>query len=203
MSGEGRYLKMDSKKIKDVLRHHSELTQQIHKQVLEIREKLDEVQQQTIEIASYPKIDLSQEGGGRRTHKDLADVYLRYQKLVNEQEEQLAAEMYVLTIHAEGIHRLYLCFQTLIGEEHDIIDRLYVKGELYKSVEQDMGLNHRIFEGKRKQAIRDIQKLYESDLSNAQIICIQKENACGKKGKRKVEQEYQYEQMSLNDLFKA
>ena len=69
--------------------------------------------------------------------------------------------------------------------EHDIIDRLYVKGELYKSVEQDMGLNHRIFEGKRKQAIRDIQKLYESDLSNAQIICIQKENACGKKGKRK------------------
>ena len=44
MSGEGGYLKMDSKKIKDVLRHHSELTQQIHKQVLEIREKLDEVQ---------------------------------------------------------------------------------------------------------------------------------------------------------------
>lgn len=131
MSGEGGYLKMDSKKIKDVLRHHSELTQQIHKQVLEIREKLDEVQQQTIEMASYPKIDLSQEGGGRGTHKDLADVYLRYQKLVNEQEEQLAAEMHVLTIHAEGIHRLYLCFQTLIGEEHDIIDRLYVKGELY------------------------------------------------------------------------
>ena len=56
MSGEGGYLKMDSKKIKDVLRHHSELTQQIHKQVLEIREKLDEVQQQTIEMASYPKI---------------------------------------------------------------------------------------------------------------------------------------------------
>lgn len=78
MSGEGGYLKMDSKKIKDVLRHHSELTQQIHKQVLEIREKLDEVQQQTIEMASYPKIDLSQEGGGRGTHKDLADVYLRY-----------------------------------------------------------------------------------------------------------------------------
>ena len=61
MSGEGGYLKMDSKKIKDVLRHHSELTQQIHKQVLEIREKLDEVQQQTIEMASYPKINLSQE----------------------------------------------------------------------------------------------------------------------------------------------
>lgn len=171
MSGEGGYLKMDSKKIKDVLRHHSELTQQIHKQVLEIREKLDEVQQQTIEMASYPKIDLSQEGGGRGTHKDLADVYLRYQKLVNEQEEQLAAEMHVLTIHAEGIHRLYLCFQTLIGEEHDIIDRLYVKGELYKSVEQDMGLNHRIFEGKRKQAIRDIQKL--ADIIEADGMVLQ------------------------------
>lgn len=177
MSGEGGYLKMDSKKIKDVLRHHSELTQQIHKQVLEIREKLDEVQQQTIEMASYPKIDLSQEGGGRGTHKDLADVYLRYQKLVNEQEEQLAAEMHVLTIHAEGIHRLYLCFQTLIGEEHDIIDRLYVKGELYKSVEQDMGLNHRIFEGKRKDYMQERSMASEQAIRNVESKMTEIKNA--------------------------
>ena len=59
MSDENTFLKMDSEKIKDVLRHHSELTQQIHKQVMDIRKKIDEVQQQSIEMASYPKIDLS------------------------------------------------------------------------------------------------------------------------------------------------
>lgn len=200
MSDENTFLKMDSEKIKDVLRHHSELTQQIHKQVIDIRKKIDEVQQQSIEMASYPKIDLSQEGRGSGTHKDLADVYLKYQNLINEQEEELADEMYVLTIHAEGIHRLYLCFQTLTGEEHDIIDRLYVKGELYRTVEQDIGLNHRVFEETRKQAIRDIQRLYESDLTNAQIVHIRKENVSGKTERRKVEKEYQYEQMTLNDI---
>ena len=102
--------------------------------------------------------------------------------------------MYVLTIHAEVIHRLYLCFQTLTGEEHDIIDRLYVKGELYRTVEQDIGLNHRIFEETRKQAIRDIQRLYESDLTNEQIVHLQKETALVKK--RKTE----YQQMSLTDI---
>lgn len=198
MSDENTFLKMDSEKIKDVLRHHSELTQQIHKQVIDIRKKIDEVQQQSIEMASYPKIDLSQEGRGSGTHKDLADVYLKYQNLINEQEEELAAEMYVLTIHAEGIHRLYLCFQTLTGEEHDIIDRLYVKGELYRTVEQDIGLNHRIFEETRKQAIRDIQRLYESDLTNEQIVHLQKETTLVKKGKNKRKTEYQ--QMSLTDI---
>lgn len=39
MSDENTFLKMDSEKIKDVLRHHSELTQQIHKQVIDIRKK--------------------------------------------------------------------------------------------------------------------------------------------------------------------
>ena len=36
MSVESNMMKLDSEKIKEVLRHHNELTQQIHNQVIDI-----------------------------------------------------------------------------------------------------------------------------------------------------------------------
>lgn len=198
MPNETNAMKVDSEKIKNVLRHHHELTRQIHNHLLDIRKKIDEVEQQAIEMASYPKIDLSIEGRGSGEHKDLADVYLKYQKLVRTQERELTDEIIALTVNAEGIHRLYLCFQSLTGEEYNIINRIYVKGELYKSVEKDSGLNHRVFEERRKQAILDIQQLYESDLSNKQIVNLRKDNTFSREKKEKGKKEYQ--QISLADI---
>lgn len=196
MSVESNMMKVDSEKIKEVLRHHNELTQQIHNQVIDIRKKIDEVEQQSLEMASYPKIDLSATGSGSGIHKDLADVYLNYQRLVKTQERELTDEMLTLIASARGIHRLYLCFQSLPGDEYNIIYQLYVQGKLYKAVEEETGLNHRRFEEKRKQAIRDIQQLYESDLTNAQIVSRHKKiiNKEIKPGNE------EYQQMTLTDI---
>lgn len=199
MSNETNAMKIDSEKIKNVLRHHQELTRQIHNQLLDIRKRIDEVAQQSIEMASYTKTDVSMEGKGSGDYKDLGDVYLKYQKLMKRQEKELTDEMLALMVNAEGIHRLYLCFQSLTGEEYNIIDSIYVKGELYRSVEKELGLNHRVFEEKRKQAIRDIQQLYESDLSNEQIVNLRKKNAFTRRQRRKNEAGYQ--QISFQDMF--
>ena len=107
--------------------------------------------------------------------------------------------MYLLTEKAESIHRLYLCFQALGGEEYEIINRLYIKGELYKSAEKEMGLSHRAFEFERKRAIKNIQHLYESDKSNTQIVNLSKDNACSRKKKEK-KINVDYEQLSLIDI---
>ena len=196
MSVESNMMKVDSEKIKEVLRHHNELTQQIHNQVIDIRKKIDEVEQQSLEMASYPKIDLSATGSGSGIHKDLADVYLNYQRLVKTQERELTDEMLTLIASARGIHRLYLCFQSLSGDEYNIIYQLYVQGKLYKAVEEETGLNHRRFEEKRKHEIRDIQQLYESDLTNAQIVSRHKKiiNKEIKPGNE------EYQQMTLTDI---
>ena len=53
MSTENNTMKIDDEKIKEVLRHHQDLTRQIHEQVIDIRKKIDEVKQQCLEIASY------------------------------------------------------------------------------------------------------------------------------------------------------
>ena len=196
MSVESNMMKVDSEKIKEVLRHHNELTQQIHNQVIDIRKKIDEVEQQSLEMASYPKIDLSATGSGSGIQKDLADVYFNYQRLVKTQERELTDEMLTLIASARGIHRLYLCFKSLSGDEFNIIYQLYVQGKLYKAVEEETGLNHRRFEEKRKQAIRDIQQLYESDLTNAQIVSRHKKiiNKEIKPGNE------EYQQMTLTDI---
>lgn len=47
-----------------------------------------------------------------------------------------------------------------------------------------MGLNHRIFEEKRKQAIEEIQRLYESDLTNAQIVRMRRNNITNERKKK-------------------
>lgn len=64
MSTENNTMKIDDEKIKEVLRHHQDLTRQIHEQVIDIRKKIDEVKQQCLEIASYPKIDFNVESRG-------------------------------------------------------------------------------------------------------------------------------------------
>lgn len=51
MSTENNTMKIDDEKIKEVLRHHQDLTRQIHEQVIDIRKKIDEVKQQCLEIA--------------------------------------------------------------------------------------------------------------------------------------------------------
>lgn len=177
MSEETNVMKVDSEKIKEVLRHHKELTQQLHYQIIDIQKKIEEVKKQSIEVAAYPHIDFSARGKGG-VKKDLADVYLKYQKMVRNREKELTAE--ILTADAEGVHRLYLCFQSLTGEGYNI----YVKGDLYRQVEEEMGLNHRIFEEKRKQAIEEIQRLYESDLTNAQIVRMRRNNITNERKKK-------------------
>ena len=53
MSEETNVMKVDSEKIKEVLRHHNELTQQLHYQIIDIQKKIEEVKKQSIEVAAY------------------------------------------------------------------------------------------------------------------------------------------------------
>lgn len=64
------------------------------------------MKKQSIEVAAYPHIDFSVRGKGS-VKKDLADVYLKYQKMVRNREKELTAEILILTADAEGVHRLY------------------------------------------------------------------------------------------------
>lgn len=189
-------LQMDEDQIKETLKHYKEITQQIHARVLNIRQMLDETNEQLMEAASYPKIDYSETGGRSSARKDIMDTYGLYQQLVEEKEKDLAEEMRELLIKARSVKRLYFCYQVLENVAYEIVDKLYIKKIPYKAVEMESGLNHRIFEQKRKLAIKEIQRLYESNLSDMQIV--KYANKHNKKKSRKNEESY--EQMSIMDV---
>lgn len=137
-------LQMDEDQIKETLKHYQAITQQIHARVLSIRQMMDETNDQLIEIASYPKIDFGKTSARSGTRKDLLDVYERYQKLIEEKEQNFAEELRELLARAESVKRLYLCYQALGNEAYEIVDKLYIQRIPYKAVEAESGLNHRI-----------------------------------------------------------
>lgn len=161
--------RIDGEQIKEVLKHYSELTDQIHRRIQQIKRQVDITNDQLIEVASMSSPGMEETGGRTNEHKDLGDVYLRYLKLVKAKEKDLADAMRTYVEQAENVERLYLCFHALGGKGYDILDQLYIQKRLYKAVEEESGLNHRTFEAYRRQAILTIMRLYESDLTNEQI----------------------------------
>lgn len=193
--------KIEKEEVKDTLKHYNELSQEIHMQIMNLRDELSKVEEQALEIAAYPKTDLTEKNGCGGVHKDLTEVYLKYQKLVHDRQKEIIQNIAYLTIRSDDLYRLYLCSQALSGEGYEIISRIYNKNEKYKVVEMESGLSHRIFEKKRQQAIRDIQRLYESDLTNRQILEMQKIHMYDQKfQKRKKESNNNdaYQQMELD-----
>ena len=192
---------IETEEIKNSLKHYSGLSAEIHRQIMQLKKDLDDVEIQALEMAAYPKTDLAEKGGSRGIHKDLTDVYLRYQSIVLGRQQDLLDEITYFTEKSENLHRLYLCSQAISGDGYEIISRLYFNNEKYKVVEMESGLSHRIFEQKRQQAIRDIQRLYESDLTNRQILEMQKIHMYDHKFQRRKKESNNndaYQQMELD-----
>lgn len=163
-------MNIDNDQVKNILKQYKELQKRIHIRILEIKEEMAETDRQLVEMASYPKTDLSRERGGGG-QDDLTRTLLRYKALVKEKETDLIAEMQELVDEVESINRLHLCYQAMKGSESfSILERLYVKKEPYKTVEMESGLSHKTFETRRQAAINTVRQLYESDLTNDQII---------------------------------
>lgn len=198
LEGNTSTSQIGTEEIKNTLKHYDELSKKIHTQIMQLKQNLSEVEMQALEVAAYPKTDLAEKGGGGEIHKDLTNVYLRYQRIVLEKQKDLLSEIIYLTAKSENLHRLYLCSQAIAGDGYEIITRIYVQNEKYKTVEMESGLSHRVFEQKRQQAIRDIQKLYESELTNHQIIELQKKHNHNTKKRKKVSNDTQYEQLKFD-----
>lgn len=80
---------------------------------------------------------------------------------------------------------------------YSILEKLYIQKIPYKTVEMESGLNHRVFEYTRKNAIKEIQRLYESELTNAQIVRCSE--MVKRNNRRKTGKGESYEQLSIFD----
>lgn len=103
-------------------------------------------------------------------YSDLSDILLRQRRIYKEQSRELRTELIRLMDEQEAINRIWRCFSVLEGKEREYLFKLYVQKELYKTVEQTSGVSHKTFEKIRKKGMIRIINLYNSNLTNLEII---------------------------------
>lgn len=187
--------------VKDVLARHGELLQDIHKRILLLYEELSDTGS-IIQSAAIKKMDLGHVGSGSRNVRDLTDVMLVHQRIVKEREREVYAGIRGLIDEEEVVNRIWCCFQALPDKQRQYLERLYVEGEPYKAVEMASGVSHKTFEQARGAAIREILRMYESDLGNVEIIAQGGMNRKMRSRKKKRDKDKNkgkaYKQMELN-----
>lgn len=192
------YRPINEEIVKDVLRNRDEKIRTIHEKMANLYQEAGK--DAVLQNIALPAQNLTGMPGAKGNHKDLSDVLLAYQKQYARRNAELREVLWELSDEEEQIYRIWGCFNALDNPFYSILDRLYVKGEKYQSVEQEMGICHNTFENNRAQAVKLIMMHYESELSIAEIIRRDRSRRkINKKGKgRKKEQGMQ--QMSISDF---
>lgn len=142
----------------------------IHKRILDLYDELIEVDSVIRSVAMKSPKYGNIGGGVGGIKKDLADIMLRHEQTARARGIELREEMYRLTEEEESINRIQACFRALQDKEYLYLDRLYVQHTPYKIVESESGVSHKTFERTRAGAVNRIITLYNSDLSNQEII---------------------------------
>lgn len=155
--------------IKSILGNYKKKRENIRKRIKVIQDEIINTDS-ILQSVSMKKVMLDATGGSGGKHKDLMDAMLKHQQLERQHSMELITEMYRLIEEEERINRVMVCFRSLQGKERIYIERLYVQKVSYKTVEMESGYSHSRFEAIRSSALKHIQKLYESRLSNVQIL---------------------------------
>lgn len=184
---------IDEKQIKEVLGNHKIILTEIRRRILAIHNEIIDTDS-ILKTVSMKKLELNSVGTSGGSHKDLLDAMLRHQKMEQQYIVELSTEIYRLTEEEECVNRIMVCFRALRGREYTYIERLYVKKEAYKIVEQESGYSHKTFESIRSNGLKQIKKLYESTMSNVQILKNTEEQ---RNHRKQNEHNNDFEQLSL------
>ena len=154
--------------VKHVLGHKKEMISDGCKRMKELYEEINRTDC-SIREAAYTKVlnDIPQTSSHS---KDLSDILLKQKKIYQEQAQDLQSEIISILEEEESIHRIWVCFRALEDPGRKYLEEIYVFNNLYRYVEQTSGVSHRKFEETRSQAMKELIRLYQSDLSNKEII---------------------------------
>lgn len=189
--------------VKAILLYREAKLESINRKMEALRKEL-KTDDELLESVALPSVELSDmPRGSGGTHKDNADVLLKFYQKQQEYAKAVRLQLWRLAEEREKINTVWLCFQSLDEPFYSILYRLYVERQPYKAAQDEYGFSHRIFEMRRKRALELVAILYRSgltDLELAERIC-KKETAAkkaeGKKnGKEYAQLEFDWEALS-------
>lgn len=161
--------KLTEDEIKYILFCSQDILKDNENRVLKLYETLDDVNEM-IRSISLSSPSVGSIGGKKGIANDLTNVILKYEESLKNSNIEVRAGLLKLAEERETVNRVQVCYNALPVEEYQILSELYEKGLLYREVEENSGMNHRKFEKVRKRGLARIKELYESNLTNIEII---------------------------------
>lgn len=177
--------KITENEVKKILKNKETMINSLRGKFFSVRHDLMQ-QREVIEMVCLSS-PISGVAGPKGSHKDLTDVYEKYQDTLTRRRIEYKALLRQLVRQEERINRVWEAFLALEEPYYGILNALYVHNRLYSDVESCSGLSHRIFEEKRKEGIRQIIRLFESD-SNISVMLLMKEREKEQKKQNKKRQ---------------
>lgn len=160
---------MTEDEIKYILFNSYKILKDNENRAIKLYETLDDVNE-IIRSVSLSSPSVGSISGKKGTANDLTSTFLKYEESLKSSNIEVRAGLLKLAEERETVNRIQVCYNALPVEEYKILSGLYEKRLLYKEVEENSGMNHRQFEKVRKRGLERIRELYESNLTNIEII---------------------------------
>ncbi len=160
--------KINESEVKLILHSYETRRMEIHKRILSMIKELGETDGMIYEMSvSSPGItDMPKQKG---EIKDLYEVFSRYQKSLRERALELDQGIRQLTEEEEALNRVWSCCQALRGEEYDVLRRLFILRQPWKTVEIECGMSSGSIQRIQKRALQKIIDMYNSPYSITEI----------------------------------
>lgn len=197
------FIKIEEDDVKDFLRNREKIKMEIYEKLYiincEIRKTND-----IIEMVSFQHAELSDMPKGSKSHKDLSDTYLKYQKVLDDRSNEYNKLLYGLIQKENAVDRVWQCYLVLAEPYYSILTELYVNDQKYEIAESTSGYSRHAYETHRKKGVSLVLELYESGKSMSELSeFAMKAARCRKSVKNKqVFEATENYQLSLEDMLK-
>lgn len=137
---------------------------EVRERMINLNEALEEIKNEIIET-SQVSVKMSQTPRSvTNNKKDLFDCIESTEKQTRNYYKELTMRYEILMEQMAEVKRVWLVYDTLLPLEREIIKRLYIDNEKWETVENELGINHRILV---KKVSNTWEVIRESCLSSA------------------------------------
>lgn len=152
-----------------VLLNHEKLIQNNLKKKKELYEEMrwQNEDRELIEALALRSGLLSSSGG--KTAKGLEELVIKKSREQSNYQKELQKRMEFLDREWKIIQRVWVCLQALSTEQNVILRKMYLEKEKWSVIERQLSISHGSLVKKRKKALLNIQKMYDSPYTNLQI----------------------------------
>lgn len=122
---------------------------------------------------SYGNVSYGKVGVGSNS-SDLSDIVNKKNSSEKDYAEELNNALYELKMKLANIRRIHLCYMVLPFKEHELLRRMYEEKMSWGKLSEEYQVSISTLSRQRTRALKMIQIAYSSDLSNSDILHLQK-----------------------------